>query len=173
MMVRRGLAWLALLTLLGGCSSLITEGSSAGAGITGAAVATKITSNAAVAAGIGLGVQAVVRAGVQYTERRVHHTEQQQIAQAAGPLPAGGVTTWRVDHTIPIERDQHGEVAVSRIIADDPQLALDCKEIVFSVDTRQHRATRRSFYTAAICADGPLWRWASAEPATARWGALQ
>ena len=47
------------LLLLAGCSSLITEGSSAGAGIAGTAIANGITKNGAIAAGIGLGVQAV------------------------------------------------------------------------------------------------------------------
>lgn len=30
-----------------------------------------------------------------------------------------------------------------------------------------------AFYVATICLDGTTWKWASAEPATERWGALQ
>jgi uncharacterized protein YceK len=170
---RGWVAALAAMLMLGGCSSLITETSSAGAGVAGAEVASTITSNAAVAAGIGLGVQAVVRAGVQYTERQVHHAEQVQIASAAGPLAPGSVGTWRVNHDIPIENDEHGAVAVSRVIVANDAAGLDCKEIVFSVDTVVKQTPLRAFYTAAICRDGALWRWATAEPATARWGSLQ
>ncbi len=63
-----------------------------------------------------------------------------------------------------------GEVTVSRVISSG---ALDCKEIVFSVESGGALAPDRTFYTAAICRDGAAWRWASAEPATERWGALQ
>jgi hypothetical protein len=31
----------------------------------------------------------------------------------------------------------------------------------------------RAFYTANVCLDGKQWKWASAEPATERWGSLQ
>jgi hypothetical protein len=110
---------------------------------------------------------------VQYTERRVHHAEQMRIAAAAGPLPPGATAPWRVSHGIPIEADEHGQVAVSRQIVADDAAGLNCKEIVFSVDTTATGLPRRAFYTAAICLDGGTWRWATAEPATARWGALQ
>ena len=158
------------LGLLGGCSSLLTEGTSAAAGITGAAVANTITSNGAVAAGIGLGVQAAARAGLQYAERRAHRAEQLQIAAVAGPLPVGGVAPWSIDHDLPIEADERGEVTVSRLIGAAP---LSCKEIVFSVDRTRKGILNRAFYTATICNDGATWRWASAEPATERWGSLQ
>jgi uncharacterized protein YceK len=164
---------LATLVMLAGCSSVITETSSAGAGIAGAGIASAVTHNASVAAGIGLGVQAAALAGVQYTERAVHHAEQMRIAAVAGPLAPGQVAPWHVSHDIPIERNEHGEVAVSRQIVANAATGLDCKEIVFSVDTRAKQAEERSFYTAAICLDGANWRWATAEPATARWGSLQ
>ncbi|MGF7001176.1 hypothetical protein P3T25_009569 [Paraburkholderia sp. GAS32] len=54
---------------LTGCSSLYYEGTTAGAGIAGAAVASTVTRNAAVASGIGLGALAAARAGVQYSQR--------------------------------------------------------------------------------------------------------
>ena len=163
-------AGLAGLALLGGCSSLLTEGTSAAAGAGGAAIASGVTSNGAVAAGIGLGVQAIARAGLQYAERKTHQAEQQQIAATAGPLPVGGVAPWSVSHTVPIEADERGQVAVSRVVGAAP---LNCKEIVFSVDTTEHKQPRSAFYTAVICSDGTRWRWATAEPATERWGALQ
>ncbi|WP_369050696.1 hypothetical protein [Burkholderia gladioli] len=193
------LAGAALLsTLLSGCNSLYSEGATAGAGIAGAAVAAKVTNNAAVATGIGLGVVAAARAGVQYTQRVAHTYSQGQIADAAGPLEVGGVARWSTHHTMPIEDDEFGRVTVSRLISVGP---LDCKEIVFSVDSDAKKAAAAaaaagassaaaasgavaasapaavpsgaSFYVATICRDGPKWKWASAEPATGRWGALQ
>ncbi len=173
---RRATAFAALAVALGstlsGCSSVYTEGATAGAGIAGAALAAKVTSNAAVATGIGLGAVAAARAGVQYSERVVHKNTQDGIAKIAGPLDVGAVAPWSVTHSMPIEDDEHGRVTVSRTISAG---ALDCKEIVFSVD---HIATKNvpassAFYVASICRDGDTWKWASAEPATERWGALQ
>jgi hypothetical protein len=177
---RRGaLATLALgclPPLLGGCSSLLSEGAAAGAGIGGAAIAHSIGANGAVTAGVGIGTQAAAMAGVQILEKRVHETEQDAIAQAAGMLPVGQLAHWSVTHTAPIEDDEQGEVTVSRVIiaaAESTANALDCKEIVFSVDTRDHDTQKRAFYTASVCRDGKTWRWATAEPATERWGSLQ
>ena len=157
---------------LSGCSSLYSETATAGAGIAGAAVAGKVTRNAAVATGIGLGVVAAASAGVQYTERVVHRNTQDGIAKVAGPLDVGAVAPWSVTHTVPIEDDTHGRVTVSRTISAG---ALDCKEIVFSVDENatKDKPASSAFYVASICRDGDNWKWASAEPATERWGALQ
>ncbi|MFT4068981.1 hypothetical protein [Paraburkholderia sp.] len=163
---------LVVSSALSGCSSVYTEGAVAGAGIAGAAVANKVTSNAAVATGIGLGAVAAARAGVQYSERVVHRNTQNSIAQAAGPLDIGAVAPWSITHSFPIEDDEHGRVTVSRLISTG---ALDCKEIVFSVDQNATKNTPASsaFFIASICRDGQNWRWASAEPATERWGSLQ
>jgi hypothetical protein len=155
-----------------GCTSLYSEGATTGAGIAGAAVAAKVTQNAAVATGIGLGAVAAAKAGVQYTERVVHTETQDAIATAAGPLRLGAVAPWRVSHSMPIEDDEQGRVTVSRAIS---QGKLDCKEIVFSVDTAAtgSAAASSAFYVASICRDGKTWKWAAAEPATERWGSLQ
>jgi hypothetical protein len=154
------------------CSSLYSEGAVTGAGIGGAAIASKVTSNAAVATGIGLGAVAAAKAGVQYSERVVHRNTQDSIAKAAGPLDVGGVAPWSIVHSFPIEDDQHGRVTVSRTISSG---ALDCKEIVFSVDqdATKDKAASSAFFVASVCRDGDTWKWASAEPATERWGALQ
>ncbi len=56
--------------LLAGCTSLVNTGSAEIAGITGAALASAVTHNAGVAAGIGLGAQAGARAGLQYAQRK-------------------------------------------------------------------------------------------------------
>ncbi|MFM0211709.1 hypothetical protein PQQ96_30410 [Paraburkholderia sediminicola] len=163
---------LAISSALSGCSSFYSEGATAGAGIAGAAIAAKVTSNAAVATGIGLGAVAAARAGVQYSERVVHKNTQDGIAKIAGPLDVGAIAPWSVTHSVPIEDDEHGRVTVSRTISTG---ALDCKEIVFSVDQTATKNVPASsaFYVASICRDGDNWKWASAEPATERWGALQ
>jgi hypothetical protein len=69
-----------------------------------------------------------------------------------------------------VEPNERGQVAVSRVISTG---ALECKEIVFSVDIGPVERPRRGFYIAAVCRDGETWKWASAEPATERWGSLQ
>ena len=82
---------------------------------------------------------------------------------------------WSVTHTIPIENDEHGDLVVTRLVGNT---TFNCKEIVFSVDSVKKKAgveqtVTRAFYTATVCQDGANWKWASAEPATERWGALQ
>lgn len=177
-LLSRSVAGCATLTLasvaLSGCGSLFKEGSQTAAGVGGAALAAKVTHNATVAAGVGLGVLAATNAGVAYVQRMVHSDEQDEIARAAGPLAVGQVANWASTHAIEIEPDERGRVTVSRVISTGQ---LDCKEIVFSVDPPKKAPgngdTPTGFYVATICKDGPNWRWASAEPATPRWGALQ
>lgn len=163
-----GLFFLALAP--SGCSSFLTAGTAAGAGAAGGSIAHAVTHNAAITTGIGLGVLVAANTALSYVERDVHAAEQNEIAATAGVLPAGAVGHWQVQHSIPIEDNEHGEVTVSRALGG-PGLA--CKEIVFSVDHLEKHATRRAFYVAMICRDGTVWKWASAEPATERWGALQ
>jgi hypothetical protein len=161
---------LAGLCALSGCGSVLTATTSDVAGIAGAGIASAVTKSPTAAAGIGLGVAAGANAGLQYVERDVHNAEQDRIASAAGPLPMGQVGHWNVSHSIPIEDDEHGDVVVTRLIGSTD---FNCKDIVFSVNTMQDKIEQKSFYTATVCQDGPKWKWASAEPATARWGALQ
>jgi len=84
----------ALGLAVSGCTSIATEATSAGAGIAGASIAHSVTNNAGVTTGIGLGVQAAARAGLQYAERKIHQSEQDSIATVAGALPVGGVAHW-------------------------------------------------------------------------------
>ncbi|MEJ1979220.1 MAG: hypothetical protein WDN49_26995 [Acetobacteraceae bacterium] len=160
------------LNLLGlaGCGSVLTAGTADVAGIAGAGIANSVTKSATVATGIGLGVASGASAGLEYAERRVHRAEQDQIAAAAGPLAPGRSAVWSVSHDVPIEDDEHGELAVVRTIGS---AGIACKEIVFSVDTVADKQPQRAFYTATVCRDGQAWKWASAEPATERWGSLQ
>ena len=163
---------LLLLALFGlsGCGSLLTEGTATLSGVAGAATGAAITSNATVAAAVGLGVDSVAREGLRYVERRVHRFEQERIAEAAGPLSVNMIGTWSVSHDLPIENDENGQVVVSREFGG---LGFRCKEIVFSVDKTSKQGLDRQFYTATICSDGMVWRWATAEPTTRRWGNLQ
>jgi hypothetical protein len=161
---------LASVCALSGCGSVLTATTSDVAGIAGAGIAGAVTKSPTAAAGIGLGIAAGANAGLQFVERDVHSAEQDQIAAAAGPLTMGEVGHWRVSHTIPIEDDEHGDLTVTRLVGASDSI---CKEIVFSVIAKQGKDQQKSFYTAMVCQDGPKWKWASAEPATARWGSLQ
>ena len=168
------LAGLAALPLAG-CGSLLTEGTSDAAGLAGAGIAGAVTNDATVGAAIGLGVKSVTDFGLRYVERNVHRKEQDRIAAAAGALPEGAAGLWSVAHAISVEDDEHGAVVVTRILAARPGSGADftCKEFVFSVDRGVAATLRRAFYTATVCLDGARWKWASAEPATERWGSLQ
>jgi hypothetical protein len=156
--------------LLSGCESLLTATTADVAGIAGAGVAGAVSKSPAAAAAIGLGIAAGANAGLQYLQRDVHLAEQDTIAAAAGPLVPGVVGHWSVAHDIPIENNEHGDLVVTRLVG---AADFTCKEIVFSVDTVEKTVPHRAFYTATICQDGDAWKWASAEPATARWGPLQ
>ena len=164
-----GCALVAAALALSGCSSLLTEGSAAGAGVAGAGIAGALTKDASTTAAIGLGVNAAALAGVKALEKHVHADEQQTIAAAAGGLAPGATARWAVKHRTRLEADEHGEVTVSRVIqAGD----VDCKEVVFTVE-RSGKAPTREAYVTTVCRSGATWRWASAEPSTRRWGALQ
>lgn len=170
---RRALLF-AAVSLLPGCRSLLTEGTADLAGVAGAGIAGAVTSSAVGGAAIGLGIRSLAREGLRYTERRVHRAAQDAVATAAGPLAPGTVAPWAVRHSLPLEADAAGEVTVSRVLEAG---SFRCKEIVFSVDTRDRGGPRRAFYTATVCQDAPetggVWRWASAEPSVDRWGGLQ
>jgi hypothetical protein len=160
----------AVLFVASGCSSIVNTGAGELAGIVSATVADAMTSNAGVAAGIGLGAQAGARAAVQYAQRRIHRAAQDHIAQTAGPLNPGDVAEWKTLHRAPLEPGEQGRVTVSRVVSAK---ALECKEIVFSVESQVEGAPRSAFYVAMVCRDGAAWKWASAEPATDRWSGLQ
>ena len=164
-------AGIAVAIALSGCSSLMLEGGSAGAGIAGSAISSAVTKNAAVATGIGIGAQAAARAGIQYEQRKIHAETQQQIARVAGALKPGQVQHWKTELSLPLEPNEAGRVTVSRIISTGP---MECKEIVVALDrTGKETLAASEFYVASICRNGKQWNWASAEPATARWGSLQ
>lgn len=153
-----------------GCTALFERSAADVAGLGAAAISASVTSNPAVAAGIALIVQSGVHAGVQHVQREIHNAAQDEIAGAGGDLPIGVVATWRTHPVVPLEQAQHGRVTVSRVISEG---AIACKELVFSVDSARSDPSASRFYVVSICRDGARWKWAAAEPSTARWGALQ
>lgn len=163
------IAAVVLAVLTAGCSEFVSTSASDVAGVVGGAAASAATSSPAAAAAAVLGAQAGAHAGVKYAQRNIHRDAQDRIARVGGDLKPGQVANWNTRDRV-LERDQHGRVTVSRIISSDK---LQCKEIVFSVDAQEKGKPTSAFYITAICHDGTQWKWASAEPATERWGALQ
>ncbi len=158
--VRRWLLAAALLPTLGGCKALPGVVGAVGGGLAGGASA-----NPAVGLAVGIAIDAVAEYAFNYVGRTRQRAEQDAIAAVAGDLPLDRAAVWRIRHDIPID-NEHGELRIVREIAT-PLAA--CKEIVFSVDD----GSSRSWYTASICRQANRWKWASAEPAAKRWGALQ
>lgn len=153
---------LPLLLLLAGCDAMRAAPQIVGAGA--AIVSGAGTLNPGVGVAIGLGVTAATDYAVKYYGRARQDSTQDAIAAAAGALPPGGRAPWEIRHSIPIGNER-GEVHVVRDI-DNP--LAPCREIVFSVADDESR----DWFAAQICRQGERWRWASAEPAVERWGAL-
>jgi len=152
-------------TFVSGCASVGAASGAAAGAATGL-----VTANPAVGIGVGIAVQAATDVAVNRFMRTMHTDQQNAIASAAGALPVGGTQTWAVKHTLPIENG-HGEVRVTRAFAS--ALAL-CKEFVFSVQDGDGPDAPARWFTASACHDDASgWKWASAEPAVDRWGALQ
>jgi hypothetical protein len=147
-----------------GCSS-VGAASGAAAGVASGLV----TSNPAVGIGIGIAVQAATDEAVGRYMRTMHTDQQNMIAALAGAMPVGETRPWSVKHTLPIENG-HGQVRVTRAFGS--ALAL-CKEFVFSVQDGDGPNAHEDWYTASACQQDKGWKWASAEPAVARWGSLQ
>ncbi len=158
----RALPLLAGALLLAGCQAV-----SQVTGLVAGAVSGGATANPAVGFAVGIGVTA----GTDYAMRRItrdwHQGEQDAIALAASTLPVGQTGPWRVTHSLPIG-NEHGDLQVTRRI--ETPLA-PCEEIAFSVVADSK--TPPPWYTATVCRQASGWKWASAEPAVARWGFLQ
>jgi len=160
----RGVALIALVTmLLGGCKELATISAVAGGSATGAA-----TGSPAIGIAVGIGVAAGGDFLIHYIARVRSGAEQDVIAETAGALPAGGKAAWAIHHTIPIGNER-GELWVVDVIST-PLAA--CKKVVFSVGDGGADASR-AWYTVDVCREPKGWKWATAEPAVARWHFLQ
>jgi hypothetical protein len=158
--VRRAALPLLALTLLTSCKSIGDI-----AGVAAAAGSGSASANPAVGIAVGIAARSAVDMLVDYIVRRRHGAEQDAIATTAGAIPIGTTHAWVIHHTIPIG-DEHGELEPVREFTTP---LTTCREIAFTVvDGKQ-----RTLLTTTLCRDGPVWRWAQAEPAVARWGFLQ
>jgi len=150
-------------TALVGCSSV--------GGITGA-VAGVASGSATANPAVGVAVGIAVKAGVDFTINTVlrgwQHDEQMQIASLIGAMKVGEKLPWEIRHQVPYDNKQ-GKITVVR--AFTTPLA-DCKEALFSVEGGDPKVVAPHFVTT-VCAGADGWKWALAEPAVARWGALQ
>jgi hypothetical protein len=152
---------LAIVFLLGGCSSVPLI-----AGVISGGAAGGATANPVVGFAVGVTVDAASDAAVKWYGRSTQNAEQTAIARVAGTLDVGVRAPWHISHTLPFG-DEQGDLQVVRRI--DSPLGT-CREIVFSVVDGK---APPHWYDANICQDSAGWRWASAEPAVARWGYLQ
>ncbi|HEX3382544.1 MAG TPA: hypothetical protein VHU21_22505 [Paraburkholderia sp.] len=150
--------------LASGCSS-IGAASGAAAGVASGIV----TSNPAVALGVGIAVQAATDEAVARYMRSMHKDQQDLMAALAGTMSVGETKPWSVKHTLPIENG-HGQVRVTRSFSS--ALAL-CKDFVFSVQDGDGPNAPERWFTASACQQDKDWKWATAEPAVPRWGNLQ
>jgi len=125
------------------------------------------TANPAVGVAIGIGVNAMVDESIKTLVRRWSHEEQTVIAEAIGAMAVGERRNWAVSHPLPYS-DTSGQVTVTR--AFSTPLA-PCKEALFSA-AGEPTADAPAFVTT-VCRAEDGWKWAVAEPTTARWGALQ
>jgi len=147
-----------------GCASIGAASGAAAAAATGIA-----TANPAVGVGVGIAVQAATDEAVNRFMKGMHADQQNQIAETVGRLPVGGTDLWRIKHKLPVENG-HGQVRVVRAFASALTL---CKEFAFSVQDGEAADAPEQWFTATACQDTGGWKWASAEPAVARWGTLQ
>ena len=154
----------ALTACLSGCVAV--------GGFTGAvaAIATgTATSNPGVGLAVGITVKAATDEALKRWSRHNQDRTQQAIAGLVADMSPGDSREWEYPHAFGRGHDR-GEVRVVRLI--ETPLAR-CKEILFSVELREGAAETRAWYTTTACQHGDLWRWAAAEPAVERWGALQ
>lgn len=147
-----------------GCMSIGAASGAAAAAATGI-----VTANPAVGVGVGIAVQAATDVAVNRFMKNMHADQQDLIAETAGRLPVGGEDSWRIKHTLPVENG-HGEVRVTRAFASALTL---CKDFVFSVQDGDKPNSPEQWFMASACQDQSGWKWATAEPAVERWGALQ
>ncbi|MGG5886385.1 hypothetical protein ACLF3G_04540 [Falsiroseomonas sp. HC035] len=153
-----------LALALAGCGQVADISGAVAGG--GAALA---SSNPAVGYAVGIGVRAAVSAGVSEVMKRRQGAEQDALATVIGALEPGETRPWQIRHAIPIG-NQQGEVRLVRVL--DNALA-QCREAAFSVTGDATPAAPRQWFLTTACRQPEGWKWAAAEPATSRWGALQ
>ena len=163
---RRLTAALALsAALLSGCTSSLSDLVGAATGTAAAAG----SGNPAVGVALGIGARAVADYGLRTVTRRWHRTEQDGLAAVVGSMAVGEARRWEVRHALPIG-NKRGEVRVLRAV--DTPLA-ECREVLFSTERGEGPDAARRWFLASACRQAEGWKWATAEPATERWGSLQ
>jgi hypothetical protein len=168
--MRRGFRLVVLLgaaasaALTAGCGSI---GAAAGA-VAGVATGV-VSSNPAIGIGVGIAVQAATDEAVNRTMKSLHGDQQDAIAIAAGASTIGASQPWSVKHTLPVENG-HGQV---RVLREFSSALATCKEFAFSVADGDKPDAHQDWFIASACKQDNSWKWASAEPAVARWGNLQ
>lgn len=153
-----------------GLSACSTVGGLAG---TVAGIATgSFTSNPAIGIAVSVSVKAATDAGIKNLLRSLQQDEQDEIAALAGTMQEGEVRAWQVRHKIPYGNNQ-GDLQITRSV--NTPLA-SCKEVLFTVDDAKagpaSDGMARPWFAAHVCLQEGGWKWASAEPAVERWGAL-
>ena len=149
---------------ISGCSSV---GAAAGAA---AGISTGlVTTNPAIGIGVGIAVQAATDEAVKRLMKRLHSDQQIAIATTAGDLAIGDTRPWSVQHTLPVENG-HGYV---RVLREFTSALATCREFAFSVADGDKPDAHQDWFLAQACKGDNGWKWASAEPAVARWGNLQ
>lgn len=151
-------AAVALIGLLNACAAapdLIGIGTGGAAGA--------LTANPYVAIAVGAGVRAVVKAGLDEAKKTRQDTRQQALADVAGGLAVGETARWQAEHVLNIG-NVAGQVEVLREIATP---LATCKEVALQVDGEPN------LFITSLCGYDDGWHWATAEPATTRWGYLQ
>lgn len=151
--------------LISGCASVgAAAGAAAGVG-TGV-----VTSNPAIGIGVGIAVQAATDEAVKRLMKRLHGEQQMAIATEAGESNIGDTRPWSIKHFLPVENG-HGDV---RVLSETTNALATCREFAFSVADGDKPDAHQDWFLAQACkGDNGAWKWASAEPAVARWGNLQ
>lgn len=148
-----------IVSALAGCGTVSGLAGAAAGAATGAA-----TTNPAVGVGVGIVVHGAINEAINYTFRTLHQAQQDHIAAMAGALAIGQSQPWEIKNRIPYG-NAHGHVRIVREIANP---LAPCREVLFSVENPQPR-----WFEGKICQhSNGQWKWASAEPATPRWGSL-
>jgi hypothetical protein len=151
-------------------SACSTVGGLAG---TVAGIATgSFTSNPAIGIAVSVSVKAATDAGIKNLLRSLQQDEQDEIAALAGTMQEGEVRAWQIRHKIPYGNNQ-GDMQITRSIVTP---LASCKEVMFTVDDAKAAQVSdgapRGWFAAHVCLQENGWKWANAEPAVERWGAL-
>jgi hypothetical protein len=160
----------ALLAMLAGCGTNADNSAGPAAGVAVGLGVAGITADPFVAYAAGVGAQAAVTALQKYLSRKLHQGEQDNIAAAVANLQPGQAAPWQINYAIPIQAE-HGDVTVTKLLSSP---LTTCKQVAFTIIAGHKPNAARAIYVTSACQNGDgIWKWAEAEPATARWGFLQ